>query len=46
VAVNPRVYVPAVVGVPEIEPVVTFNDSPVGRAGVTAKEVGELVAET
>ncbi len=37
-------YVPAVVGVPEIKPVLVFTDRPAGSRPVTLKLVGLLVA--
>ena len=43
VALSFTVEVPALVGVPEIRPVVVFTDSPAGNP-VAAYLVGELVA--
>ena len=37
-------YIPAVVGVPEIKPVLVFTDRPAGSRPVTLKLVGLLVA--
>ena len=43
VALMVTLYVPAVVGVPEINPVLVFTDKPAGRP-VALKLVGLLVA--
>jgi len=43
-AVMVTVVVPAVVGVPEIKPVLVFTDRPAGSRPVTLKLVGLLVA--
>ena len=44
VALMVTLYVPAVVGVPEIKPVLVFTDRPAGSRPVTLKLVGLLVA--
>ena len=44
VALMVTLYIPAVVGVPEIKPVLVFTDRPAGSRPVTLKLVGLLVA--